>query len=261
MTLDETETVTVTENKKGRESDTYELIYWPFLQGRGEYVRLVLEQAGAAYVDLARLPESEGGGVNAVLRYVRGEAPGAPGFAPPFLRVGELVIAQTANIVLFLAGRHGLLPDDEPGRLLATQLQLTVTDLVAEVHDTHHPISTSAYYEDQKDEARRRAAAFLDGRLAKFLDYFDRARDFSGGPYLLGEALSCVDLSLFQTVAGLRHAFPRAMAAQEEEFSELMELVSRVEGLPNIAAYLGSERRLSFNNDGIFRHYPELDLD
>ena len=40
----------------------YELHYWPRIQGRGEFVRLALEQAGAEYVDVARGPKSSGGG-------------------------------------------------------------------------------------------------------------------------------------------------------------------------------------------------------
>src|SRR5687767_12890133 len=136
----------------------YELYYWPTIQGRGEFVRLAFEEAGAAYVDVARLPASEGGGAAAIVALLRAEGPGLAPFAPPFVKAGDLVVAQTAAILQFLAPRLGLVPDDEAARVGAHQLQLTLADLVGEVHDTHHPIAVDEYYEDQKPEARRRAA-------------------------------------------------------------------------------------------------------
>jgi glutathione S-transferase len=243
----------------------YELYYWPGIQGRGEFVRLAFEEADVPYVDVARLPRAEGGGVHAMqelLDGVRGLA--LPPFAPPFLRVGDLVIAQTAAILLYLGPRLGLVPDDEAGRLGAHQLQLTIADLIGEVHDTHHPIATSLYYEDQKREAKLRARAFVGERMPKFLGYFERvlARDDSRRePYLVGAALSYVDLSLFQVVAGLRYAFPRAMARLEPAIPRTVAVHDRIAARPRIAAYLASARRLPFNEEGIFRRYPELDVE
>ena len=187
----------------------YELYYWPTIQGRGEFVRLALEEAGAPYVDVARLPVKKGGGVPALLKAMRGDGTGVEPFAPPFLKAGGLVIAQTANILLYLAPRLGLVPDDEPSRLHAHQLELTISDWVAEVHDTHHPIANSLYYEDQKPEAARRAAAFVSERMPKLMGYFERQISLHGGEYMLGKAFSYVDLSTFQVLAGLAYAFPR----------------------------------------------------
>lgn len=236
----------------------YELFYWPGIQGRGEFIRLALEDAGARYVDVARGPE----GVKAIARVLRGEGFEGPApFAPPVLKHGPLVIAQVASILHYLAPRIGLAPDGEAAQQHALQLQLTVVDLVAEVHDTHHPVSTALYYEDQKPEARRRAASFVSQRLPKFLGYFERALARNGeGEQLLGGALSYVDLSLFQVVEGLRYAFPRAMALAEAKAPKVVALRDRVAARPNIAAYLRSPRRLTFNESGIFRRYPELDL-
>jgi glutathione S-transferase len=236
----------------------YELYYWPTIQGRGEFVRLALEDAGAPYRDVARKhgPRS---GMAAMTKLMGGDAPGLEPFAPPFLKVGELVIAQTANILLYLAPRLGLVPDDEASRLAAHQLQLTVADLVGEVHDTHHPISGSLYYEDQKPEAARRAAAFTGERLPRFLAYFERVLARGGGQGLVGGAHTYVDLSVFQVLAGLDYAFPRAMARVEAGIPGLRALGKRVAARPRVASYLASERRLPFNEEGIFRHYPELD--
>src|ERR1700721_4264717 len=174
----------------------YELFYWPSIQGRGEFVRLALEEAGADYVDVARRPEAEGGGVAALMKMLR--APGLSPFAPPFLRVGPLVIAHTANILLYLGPRHRLVPESEAERLHANQLQLSVTDLVAEVHETHHPIASGLYYEDQKPEALRRSEHFTRERIPKFLSYFERVLEGGSGPYVFGDDMSYVDLSLFQ---------------------------------------------------------------
>jgi glutathione S-transferase len=239
----------------------YELYYWPYIQGRGEFVRLALEDVGADYVDVTRLPKSGGGGVPALMRLLEGRSMEHPPFAPPFLKVGNLLIAQTANILLFLGPRLGLVPKGEASRIWAHQLQLTVADWVVEVHDTHHPISGSLYYEEQKREAKRRATDFRAERLPKFLDYFERVlkRDRKGTGYLVGKAISYVDLSLFQMIAGLRYAFPRAMARLERKRSRLVALHDRVSARRRIAAYLASPRRLSFNHQGIFRHYPDLD--
>jgi len=235
----------------------YDLFYWPSIQGRGEFVRLALEEAGAPYADVARRAESEGGGVPALMQLLR--APGLAPFAPPILRAGDLVIAQTANILLYLGKRHHLVPDDEAGRLHAHQLQLTITDLVAEVHETHHPIAASLYYEDQKPEARRRSDHFGKERLPKFLSHFERALAGSGHAYVFGDDVSTVDLSLFQVLEGLRYAFPRAMEGVTPGLPRLLALGERVRARPRISAYLASPRRLPFNEHGIFRRYPELE--
>ncbi len=238
----------------------YELYYWPSIQGRGEFIRLALEEAGAEYVDVARLSK-RGGGIPPLMRFLESRSVKRPPFAPPFLKAGERVIAQTANILLFLGPRLGLVPKNEADRLWAHQLQLTIADWLSEVHDTHHPISGGLYYEEQKPEAKRRAAEFRAERLPKFLDYFGQVlkRNPQGSNYLLGKALSYVDLSMFQMVAGLRYAFPRAMAKLEPKHRRLVALHDRVSVRGRIAAYLSSERRLPFNQDGIFRHYSELD--
>lgn len=240
----------------------YELHYWPGIQGRGEFIRLAFEDAGVPYVDVARLPESQGGGVGAMMTFLRDQgAPGLPPFAPPFLKVGDLVIAQVANILQYLAPRLGLIPDDEASRVGANQLQLTLADLVSEVHDTHHPIATGLYYEDQKSEARLRAGNFLRERLPKFLVYFEwiAERNAARGGWLIGGDRSYVDLSMFQVLSGLAYAFPKSMERLAPTIPRLVALRDRVAARPRIAAYLASARRLPFNEQGIFRHYPELE--
>lgn len=235
----------------------YELYYWPTIQGRGEFVRLALEEAGADYVDVAR----EKGGMDRLMALMAGEGTATPPFAPPFLKAGRLVVSQTANILMVLGRRHGLAPKSEAGRLWANQLQLTLADFVQEAHDTHHPISVNLYYEDQKREAKRRAADFLKERAPKFFDYFEDVLENASGRtrWLTGGRVAYPDLSLFQVVAGLRYAFPKAMKRLEKKHPGVSALAKRVAGRPRIAAYLASARRIPFNEDGIFRHYPELD--
>jgi len=235
----------------------YELYYWPSIQGRGEFVRLALEEAAADYVDVAR----ENGGVNRMMRLMESATAARPPFAPPFLKAGRLVIGQTASILLFLGSRHGLAPKDEAGRLWTHQLQLTLADLVVEAHDTHHPIAAGLYYEDQKPAARRRAEDFRRHRIAKFLGYFERVleRNPRGDRWLVGARLTYADLSLFQVVEGLSYAFPRAMQRQAKRYPKVVALHDRVASRPHIKAYLASARRIPFNEDGIFRHYPDLD--
>ena len=235
----------------------YELYYWPSIQGRGEFVRLALEEAGAAYTDVAR----SGSGMSKMMRLLDGAKVERPPYAPPFLKAGKLLIGQTANILLYLGPRHGLAPAAEPGRLWAHQLQLTMADLVQEAHDTHHPIASGLYYADQKPEAKRAAAEFTAERIPKYLGYFEDilARQRGRRAFLLGARLTYPDLSLFQVVAGLRYAFPNAMARIEKKHRRVVAVHDAVAALPRIAAYLASDRRIPFNEDGIFRHYPELD--
>jgi glutathione S-transferase len=239
----------------------YELYYWPSIQGRGEFVRVVLEEAGAPYIDVARLSDKEGGGVKLMLKVMRDAAGDLEPFAPPFLRAGKLLVAQVANILAFLGARHGLVPADEASRLRANQLQLTIADVVAEVHDTHHPISTALYYEDQKPEAVRRAASFVNDRIPKYLGYFERVLERGDGAYLVGDALSYVDLSMFQLLTGLLHSFPRAMGRVGPTIPKLLAQRASIAARPRIAAYLASPRRVRFNQDGLFRRYPELDAE
>ena len=238
----------------------YELYYWPSIQGRGEFVRLALEEAGADYVDVARR-SGRGMGVPAMERFLEDEKLAGAPYAPPFLKAGKLIIGQTANILLYLGPRHGLTPRNEAGRVWVNQLQLTIADFLTEIHDTHHPIAGALYYHQQKAEARRRAKHFRTERMPKYLAYFERVLSGAGKRrrYVAGNGLSYADLSVFQLIAGLRYAFPKAMKRLEPDYPGLVGLHDRVAARPNIAAYLASKRRIPFNQDGIFRYYPELD--
>jgi len=239
---------------------SYQLYYWPSIQGRGEFVRLALEEAGAPYVDVAR-SEAPGAGVPALMRLLESTELPLPPFAPPVLRAETLLISQTATILEFIGAHHGLAPQEEAGRLAVQQLQLTLADWLAEVHDTHHPIASGQYYEEQKPEARRRAQDFRAHRLPKYLGYFERVihQNPAGERYLYGGSLTYADLSLFQMVEGLRYAFPGAMAQLEPGHPRIVRAHAHVRERPRIAAYLASPRRLKFNAQGIFRHYPQLD--
>lgn len=235
----------------------YELYYWPTIQGRGEFVRLALEEAGADYIDVARRPGKRG--VPAMTRLMDDKRSKRPPYAPPFIKAGKLVIAQTANILLYLGPRLGLAPRDEAGRLWAHQLQLAISDLVVEIHDTHHPVTTYLYYEEQRPAAKRRTADFWRYRVPKILGYFERVLARSSGPHVLGRRLCYVDLSLFQIIEGLRYAFPRRMKRFEKKVPGLVALHDRVAKRPRIAAYLASKRRLPFSQWGIYRYFKELD--
>ena len=232
----------------------YELYYWPSIQGRGEFVRLALEDAGADYIDVAR--ES---GTASMMAMMSGGETTTPPFAPPFLKAGKLVIGQTANILLYLGSRHGLAPKTDAGRLWLHQLQLTIADFVLEIHDTHHPLGPTLYYEDQRTPAKKRTAEFWAERVPKYLGYFESILRQRKQAYVTGRKVTYVDLSLFQIIAGLRYAFPKHMDAYERHIPALVELHDRVAARPNIEAYLASDRRIPFNEDGIFRHYKALD--
>jgi len=235
----------------------YELYYWPTVQGRGEFVRLALEEAGADYVDVAR--RKGRAGVPAMMKVLEDKRSARPPFAPPFLKAGKLVIAQTANILFYLGPRLDLAPRDEAGRLWVHQLQLTVADLVVEIHDTHHPITSWLYFEEQRPAARRRTKDFWRYRVPKFLSYFERVLQRNGGKFLVGRRVSYVDLSMFQIVEGLRYAFPQRMRRFEKKIPDLIALHDRVARRPRIKAYLASKRRIAFSQWGIYRYFRELD--
>ncbi|MDE1995461.1 MAG: glutathione S-transferase [Rhizobiaceae bacterium] len=241
----------------------YQLYYWDSIQGRGEFVRLTLEEAGADYIDVSRGLESSGQGIHAMIGILKSRSEAHIPFAPPFLKDGDLIVSHVANILMYLGPKLGLAPDDLGLRHVANGLQLTITDLVAEVHDTHHPIATSKYYEEQKEEAKARSAEFIDNRVPKYLGYFERVlkQNPAGPAHIVGDRLTYVDLSLFQVFEGLRYAFPRATAHLADRYPLLTAIHDGVAKRPNIARYLASERRIAFNEDGIFRHYPELDKD
>jgi glutathione S-transferase len=232
-----------------------ELYYWPTIQGRGEFIRLLLEEANADYVDVARTR----GGMSAMMRYLEGKMPGALPFAAPFVKVGGTVVSQTVSILAFLAPRFRLVPRAEALRTEASQIQLTIADFVGEIHDAHHPIAGSLYYEDQKKEAKRRARIFVQERVPRYLGWLEDVLERNRSGWLVGKQLTYVDLSAFQVVAGLRYAFPNAMTRAGRKIPLLMVLHDRVAARPRIAAYLRSKRRIPFNQQGIFRHYPELD--
>jgi len=239
----------------------YELVYWPSLQGRGEFVRLALEDVGVPYVDRARLAEAEGGGPACVRAHLYGAGPGTPGFAPPYLIDGGRKLAQMPLICSYLGVRHGLSPDDPDGRRRAQQLMLTVSDVLTEIHATHHPIAVGLYYADQQAAATQAAELFRRQRLPLWLAFFERNLAPGSEAWMLGEACSYVDLAIFQLIEGLRYAFPKAAATALESVPRLVALHARVAARPRLAAYLASERRIPFNNDGLFRCYAALDDD
>jgi glutathione S-transferase len=238
----------------------YELYYWPSIQGRGEFVRLALEEGGADYIDVARMP-GKTRGMAGLMRFLEGRGVERSPFAPPYLKAGKLIIGQSSNILLCLGPRLGLAPRSEADRLWVNQLHLTIADFVDEAHDVHHPLGANFYYEEQKREAKRRAEDFIGKRLPKFLGYFERVleRNRTRGGFMAGGRLTYADLSMFQLVAGLRYAFPRAMARRGRRYPKVMALHDRVAARPRVAAYLRSGRRIAFNQHGLFRHYPELD--
>lgn len=240
---------------------SYQLYYWDGLQGRGEFVRLALEEARADYVEVCRGSETQGLGTAAMMDVLGSKSEPHPPFAPPFLKDGDLIIPQTANILFYLGPKLGLAPRDEGLRYVANGLQLTIADVVTEVHDTHHPLASGLYYEDQKEAAKIRAHDFIDNRVPKFMRYFERVlkQNPDGDQHMVSGALTYVDLSMFQLIDGLHYAFPRAMKRFGEHYPKLAALHDAVAERPNIAAYLASKRRLAYNETGIFRHYPELD--
>lgn len=241
----------------------YVLYYWPSLPGRGEFVRLILEQAGVPYDDIARRPKEQGGGPAAIMRILAAAGPGLRPLAPPVLVHGNVRLAQMPNICAYLGARHGLAPSDELGRVEAMQLQLTLADVIAEAHDTHHPVGKNLYYEQQKAEALRYTLGFVDERMPKYLRYFEavlQENPAAAGRHLIGDALSYVDLSMNHVLRGLEYAFPNAFAHWSREVPGLLALRDRIDSLPNIAAYRASPRCLPFGEQGIFRFYRELDL-
>ncbi|VVE63423.1 glutathione S-transferase [Pandoraea captiosa] len=243
---------------------TFELFYWPGLQGRGEFVRLAFEAAGTPYVEIVQGDEP-GQGMDGLLHAMDDPACMDPPFAPPFLRIrhasGDELIGQTANILAYLGPLLGLVGETPRARRWVNQLQLTIADLVAEVHDGHHPIASRLYYSNQKAEARKRTADLIDYRLPKFFGYFERvlANNPHAGGWLSEGAMSYADLSLFQVIEGLRYAFPRAMSGFAKAFPRCQAVHDAVASAPLVAAYLASPRRIPFNTTGIFRHYKELD--
>ena len=237
---------------------TYELYYWPDIQGRGEFIRLALEEAGVKYVDVARQP-GKNSGVPALVKHLDGATTKTPPFAPPFLKVGQHIIGQTANILLYIGARHGLAPGNEAGRLWTNQLQLTIADFLVEIHDTHHPLGGGLYYEQQKPAAKRRSQEFIMQRIPKYLNYFEHIIERNAARWMVGRRLTYADLSMAQIMAGLHYAFPRAMQARRRRYPRLHALHEAVFARPNIRRYVNSGRRLAFNDEGIFRHYPELD--
>jgi len=234
----------------------YELYYWPSIQGRGEFVRLALEQAGAEYVDVARDSKNGMRAMDSLM-----DKSERPPFAPPFLKDGDFIVGQTAAILFYLGGKHDLAPKDESGSLWTHQIQLTIADFVLEAHDTHHPIASSLYYEDQKEEAARRAQDFRENRVPKYFDWFESilARNPAGPNHLVGDKISYADLSVFQVIAGLTYAFPQLMKRELRKYPKVAALHDAIAKRPRIKAYLASPRRIPFNESGIFRHYPELD--
>ena len=239
----------------------YKLYYWPMIQGRGEVIRLSFEEAGVEYIDVARNNQGQEDNQNAIIDILQNTNLMSPPFAPPFLIDGDIMIAQAAAILQYLAPKIGLIGESQEEQIFAHQIQLTVSDFLTEVHDTHHPIASELYYEDQIDESKKRSANFIKLRIPKYLDYFEKiiANNKSNSGWLIGNSLTYPDLSLFQIIEGLHYAFPKAFANIAGNYTNTITLRDAVAARPNIASYLKSNRRIEFNTMGVFRYYPELD--
>lgn len=145
-------------------------------------------------------------------------------------------------------------------------MALTALDLNNEVHDTHHPLAVGKYYEEQKEAALEKAKDVRENRLPKFFSYFERNLKFNEsngggkGRFLVGNRLTFADLVVWQVLDGCLFAFPKEMEARKKEFQGLFgTFYESVRGKGGLEEYLKSERRLPYS-EGIFRHYPELDL-
>ncbi|EUC40760.1 hypothetical protein COCMIDRAFT_9410 [Bipolaris oryzae ATCC 44560] len=254
--------------KKARTHPPYELLYWPGIPGRGEFIRLAFEAAGVSYKDPANEPD--GPGAKVVASLTSGADGNPPVFAPPALKVpGEgkdgapLLIYQTPAILSYLGDRLGLAGEDEVDKMTALSHTLTALDLNNETHDTHHPVAVAQYYEDQKDEALKKATDFRENRIPKFFSFFERvlkANEAQGeGKFLVGSKLTYADTTLWHVLSGLKFAYPNELKVREKDypllFGSFYESVAQAKG---VKEYLESDRRLPFSM-GIFRHYPELD--
>ena len=259
-------------NKKARTQPPYELLYWPEIPGRGEFIRLAFEATGTSYKDVAN--ESKDG-INAVLAAKADDLTidsdgNPPAFAPPALRIlGEgkegktLVLYQTPAILSYLGDKLGLAGEDEVEKHWILSHTLTALDLNNEAHDTHHPVAVAKYYEDQKEEALKKATDFRENRLPKFFSFFERVlkgNDENGqGKYLVGSKLSYADTTVWHVLNGLKFAFPKELEAREKEFPTLFgTFYPSVQEQSGLKDYLSSDRRKPYSM-GIFRHYPELD--
>ena len=249
--------------------EVYHLIYWPGIPGRGEHVRLALEQAGAEYTDTAHVEDGIKTVSSQISKENKGDSINPPPLAPPILKHGEYTISQTPNILLYLGTKLGLAPtteEDPVGIYHVNELTLTALDgLSNEPHDVHHPIAVAEYYENQKEEAAKKAKDYRENRLPKFFEYFERvlSGDASkGGEYLYGGQLTYADLVLFQTVDGVSFAFPRRVGSLKKsgDYDKVFALYDRVKALEKIKAYLESDRSQEYSM-GIYRHYPELDAE
>lgn len=259
-------------DNKTRVQPLYELLYHPGIPGRGEFIRLVLEAAGVPYKDLANDSIEGAYSVQAIIDpSSTGDDDGnPPPFAPPALRIPSegkrgtaLVIYQTPSILAYLGDRLGLAGADQAERAWVLSHTLTALDCNNEVHDTHHPIAVSEYYEAQMDEALKKAKVFREHRIPKFLGYFERLlmgnKEHGGGRYLVGCKLSFADTTVWQVLSGLEFAFPREIEARKQEYPTLFEkFYPSIREEKGIKEYLASNRRLPFGM-GVYRHYPELD--
>lgn len=262
----------MSEAKKLRTQPQYELLYHPSIPGRGEFIRLCFEATGVAYTDIANEKPNGYDEVQNICKPNNNDTTNPPIFAPPALRVpgagpngSPLLISQTPNILMYLAERLGLAPEDEAGTYHVYQLAFTALDLNNEVHDTHHPLAVEKYYEEQKDAALEKARDVREKRLPKFLAYFEACLGFNKekgggeGRFLVGSRLTFADLVVWQVIDGLRFAFPKEMEARAGEYPDLLKgFYEGIKQEGGLKEYLKSERRLPYSQ-GIFRYYPELD--
>ncbi|QIW96113.1 hypothetical protein AMS68_001631 [Peltaster fructicola] len=250
----------------------YELLYHPQIPGRGEFIRLAFEAVGVSYTDVANDKKDGYSEVQSICMNdeINSSDGNPPILAPPALRVPgagpdgtALILAQTPNILFYLGEKLGLVSTAEADKYHTYQLVLTALDLNNEIHDSHHPIAPSAYYEDQSAEALKKAADVRNARLPKFFSYFERSLQHNhtngGGKFLIGGRLSIADTTVWQVLDGAYFAFPNEMAARKAEYPELLDtFYNSVKQEPHLKQYLASGRRRAYGM-GVFRHYPELD--
>ena len=197
-----------------------------------------------------------------MLALLHGEGTSHIPFAPPFLRDGGVIVSHAAAILLYPGRADRTRANRRRTGAYGRTRYRAITDIVAEVYNSHHPIDADKWFHEQKDAAIARAAVFRRDRMPKYsFGWFERllAANPAGVDHLVGGFVTYADLSLFQLVEGLRFAFPLASERTLARLPRVTALHKAMAERPRLKAYLASERRVPFKETGIFRRYPELD--
>ena len=202
----------------------YRLFYWE-KRGRGEQIRLLLNELGQEYEDVY-VP------MNEEFMKLKRQGPGTLYFGSvPMLEDGDFKLAQGPVIMNYLGRKHGLMPADLQPAAKTEAMVVGAEDM------------RMAYFRLLGDGREEKQAKFVGGAWNdRWLSAWSGLIELNGDTgYLVGSTLTQADLAVWDALDAIITWIDGATFAS---FARVQKFYESIKARPAIASYLASDRRI-----------------